>query len=222
MASSERARGPREPLKNPKEFFENQRAILPLPLKFRVSGSWSSIEDLDRAGEAHVDLLIERGTRTLIASSLTRDDLAAACARAEIHGAIAVDELRNGRAIFAMMMKDFETTMAALKETGDIEAAREKLYESVATFAFDRMLGLAAAASASASARKAAIAKHAKPSPKGLAKQAAFELFQSWQKSPRQYASTAAFARAVLDKYPDELCSQPVIEGWVRQWRKLG
>lgn len=42
----------------------------------------------------------------------------------------------------------------------------------------------------------------------------------AWRGNPTLYASSAAFARAMLDKYPDHLTSQPVIEGWVRQWRR--
>lgn len=219
MASSQGKRADREPRKAPKEFFENERAILP-PIEWKLRGRWSSMDDHDRAQQDRVDSLVAEGTRALMASTLTREELAAACARAEVHGAIAVDELRNGRLIFGAMMSDFTGTLSALRETGDIEAAKVRLSEAKQTFAFDKVLGLAAAASASAAARKAALAKHAKPSAKSRAKQAAFELFQTWEQHPLQYPSVAAFARSVLDKYPDELTSQPVIEGWVRQWRK--
>jgi hypothetical protein len=40
-----------------------------------------------------------------------------------------------------------------------------------------------------------------------------------WQSDPTLYRSAAAFARAMLDKYPT-LDSQPVIEQWVRGWKK--
>lgn len=41
-----------------------------------------------------------------------------------------------------------------------------------------------------------------------------------WQADPTMYPTAAAFARAMLDKYPDHLTSQPVIEKWVREWRE--
>lgn len=40
-----------------------------------------------------------------------------------------------------------------------------------------------------------------------------------WQSDPSMYPRTSVFARAMLDKYPDHLTSQPVIESWVRRWR---
>jgi hypothetical protein len=40
-----------------------------------------------------------------------------------------------------------------------------------------------------------------------------------WQSDPSMYPRTSVFARAMLDKYPDHLTSQPVIESWVRGWR---
>lgn len=43
--------------------------------------------------------------------------------------------------------------------------------------------------------------------------------WRKWRDSPSLYRSTANFARAMLDKYPDQLTSQPVIEQWVRDWR---
>ncbi|MEX8519891.1 MAG: hypothetical protein AB3X44_15375 [Leptothrix sp. (in: b-proteobacteria)] len=43
--------------------------------------------------------------------------------------------------------------------------------------------------------------------------------WEKWQREPSLYRSAAAFARVMLDKYPDHLTSQPVIEGWVRDWK---
>ncbi|RYD92037.1 MAG: hypothetical protein EOP50_13325 [Sphingobacteriales bacterium] len=43
--------------------------------------------------------------------------------------------------------------------------------------------------------------------------------WQRWRSDPSMYPRTSVFARAMLDKYPDHLTSQPVIESWVRAWR---
>lgn len=45
------------------------------------------------------------------------------------------------------------------------------------------------------------------------------ECWQSWRKYPDQYASKAAFARAMLDKC-EHLTSQKQIEDWCRTWEK--
>lgn len=43
--------------------------------------------------------------------------------------------------------------------------------------------------------------------------------WRQWRDNPSLYPSAASFARAMLDKYPDQLTSQPVIEQWVRDWK---
>lgn len=53
--------------------------------------------------------------------------------------------------------------------------------------------------------------------PKQLAKQQVRECWESWQSDPDRYNGKAAFARDMLSKY-EELKSQPVIEGWCREW----
>lgn len=53
--------------------------------------------------------------------------------------------------------------------------------------------------------------------PKQLAKQQVRECWELWQKEPSRYRGKAAFARDMLNKYED-LKSQPVIEGWCREW----
>lgn len=54
---------------------------------------------------------------------------------------------------------------------------------------------------------------------KQAAKAQVKEWWERWQQEPALYRSVAAFARAMLDKYPDNLTSQPVIEQWVRDWK---
>jgi hypothetical protein len=71
----------------------------------------------------------------------------------------------------------------------------------------------------SSKARRAALLGH-QASPAGNAKRIIRECWEAWNVCPGQYKSTAAFARAMLDKFPDELSSQPVIERWVRDWRR--
>lgn len=61
--------------------------------------------------------------------------------------------------------------------------------------------------------------KHAK-SPVRLAKDLAREMFDAWRAEPQQYASASAFARAMLDKFPDELRSEVVVTRWVREWKR--
>lgn len=43
--------------------------------------------------------------------------------------------------------------------------------------------------------------------------------WHKWQQDSSMYKGAAAFARAMLDKYPDHLTSQPVIEQWARDWK---
>lgn len=63
-------------------------------------------------------------------------------------------------------------------------------------------------------------AKRHASDPKQAAKAFIRQCWQDWQASPDSYRSTAAFARAMLDKFPDLLSSQPVIERWVRTWKQ--
>lgn len=67
-------------------------------------------------------------------------------------------------------------------------------------------------------ARAAGTARHAR-TPQAAAKVVVRECWQAWEATPSQYGGSAAFARAMLDKFPDELRSQQVIERWVREWR---
>lgn len=75
----------------------------------------------------------------------------------------------------------------------------------------------------SANARKGALARHSPDNPKNQkaqAKEAVRGCWQAWQSKPANYESTAAFARDMLDKHPDVLTRQEVIERWVRTWRE--
>ena len=62
-------------------------------------------------------------------------------------------------------------------------------------------------------------ARHAKD-PKRAARDFVYECWLAWNNEPEHYPSTAAFARSMLDKFPDTLKSQAVIAGWVRSWKR--
>lgn len=55
--------------------------------------------------------------------------------------------------------------------------------------------------------------------PKQIEKKFVYQCWQDWQKKPDSYNGKAAFARDMLAKY-ESLKSQPVIEGWCRDWEK--
>lgn len=61
--------------------------------------------------------------------------------------------------------------------------------------------------------------------PKQIAKARVWECWREWQSrkaaGPSPYKSKAAFARDMLEKYPD-LASQKVIEDWCREWERAG
>lgn len=71
---------------------------------------------------------------------------------------------------------------------------------------------------ASAAGATAARALHTSGK-KALARQQVKGCWDRWQQNPCEYPSVAAFAKGMLDKHPDELKSQPVVERWVRGWR---
>ena len=170
------------------------------------------------AQEAIIERLIAEAETELLARKLTRAQLVAACAHAEILGMVGADEAENISAHFGILLDDFLRTMQILEASGDIDEAHAKL--KGLSFNFEKILRLASAATLSTATRKAALARYAKPSPKNDAKAFVYECWLSWQGEPGEYPSTAAFARAMLEKFPDDLTSQPVIEGWVRGWRK--
>lgn len=61
-------------------------------------------------------------------------------------------------------------------------------------------------------------AKHAKD-PKQQAKELVRQMYFAWQERPSQYPTASAFARAMLDKFPDDLRSEIVVTRWVRAWK---
>lgn len=70
-------------------------------------------------------------------------------------------------------------------------------------------------------ARRAAHASHANR-PIAKARDHVRDCWVAWQTQPSQYKTTAAFARDMVDKFPDEITSPVTVERWVRQWRESG
>jgi hypothetical protein len=70
----------------------------------------------------------------------------------------------------------------------------------------------------SALARTAANARHAR-SPKAMAKLSVKECWHEWQKHPERYKGPTAFARDMLDKWPNDLVAVDVILRWIRDWK---
>lgn len=64
------------------------------------------------------------------------------------------------------------------------------------------------------------IKKDGKTKAKAAAKADVKAMWKLWQDDPARYKGKAAFARDMLSKFPDDLSSQPVIEGWCRDWEK--
>lgn len=69
----------------------------------------------------------------------------------------------------------------------------------------------------SARMSKAAAKRYSKD-PKQVIKAQVKEHWQRWKEQPNSYVHTTTFARAMQDKWPDELTSEPVICKWVREW----
>jgi hypothetical protein len=57
-------------------------------------------------------------------------------------------------------------------------------------------------------------------SDKGKAKKFVESCWKEWEQTPEKYADATAFARDMLDKFPDVLTSEVVVTRWVRNWRK--
>ncbi len=68
-------------------------------------------------------------------------------------------------------------------------------------------------------ARNAALSRH-RQSPKARVKNEVRNMWMNWRNKPSQYRSASAFARDMLDKFPDELSSQQTIQRWVTAWKK--
>ena len=72
---------------------------------------------------------------------------------------------------------------------------------------------------ASERASKRATSRHAKD-PKRGARDFVKERWQAWRRQPTLYKTAVAFAKDMLDKFPEVLTSEAVITRWVRFWDK--
>jgi hypothetical protein len=115
----------------------------------------------------------------------------------------------------------FEDVLAKLPDGSKVLAAVDSMLQrhgsSPAVQALSTLVRRADREARSGAATNAATARHRK-SPQGAAKSFVHECWAAWREHPRQFRSKAAFARAMLDKFPDTLASSQVIEGWVRAW----
>lgn len=66
-------------------------------------------------------------------------------------------------------------------------------------------------------AQDAANARH-RCSPQSKAKDFIRDCWVAWRSQPDQYPGPTAFARSMLEKFPDVLKSQDVVMRWVRMW----
>lgn len=73
--------------------------------------------------------------------------------------------------------------------------------------------------SRSARMSKAAATRYSRD-PKQAIKAQVKECWKRWQEKPTDYEGPTQFARAMVDKWPDDLKSEPVISRWVRGWNR--
>jgi len=89
--------------------------------------------------------------------------------------------------------------------------------------ALERLTAIVAhteSATKSAGGRKAAASRHAKAEVSEI-KQLVHSAWLRWKSGEgRSHASTAAFARFMLDKYYEQLTSTQVVEKWCRAWAR--
>jgi len=149
-------------------------------------------------------------------SELSRDDLVALCSRAEIYLLVLEFELDQSHELFRTFHQELSVCEYLLTRGGDPEITKGLL--EYINPSLVKLIELTQKATKSEAGRKAAMASHAS-GPKTDAKRAVKELWQEWQADPRRYRSVASFARDMLNKF-DELRSQPVVEGWAREWKR--
>ena len=177
-------------------------------------------EDLKRAQELAEEIAFTADN--LIKSDSSRQELAMKYADASVTLNRVKEELAQSRWLFTMFVKASNKAMKAVTDVGDPVEAQELLSggNDGNIFTFNKLIHLTHLASNSTAARRSAMARYAKGGPKSEAKAVVLDCWQRWSKCPKQYPSTAAFARSMMDKFPDDLKSQPVIERWVREWRR--
>lgn len=129
-------------------------------------------------------------------------------------------ELSACRKDFHDALGDVISAKRELRVASDIDKVIRSSNRKSWIFGINALLRSAHALQKSSLARRAAIERHSKDSPKSRAKAFVFDCFRRWQRRPLLYASTAAFARDMVDKQPEALTSTVVVERWVRAWRR--
>lgn len=169
----------------------------------------------DRYGEINSEADYNRVSSHL-ADELTRENTAEELALALAHHLIYVDELqsviREQRRLIQAQEAVTTRREGRIVELS-IQAATEVANKTAtkAAIAIRRNLSKVLASNA-------AKAKHAS-SAKAADKVVMREYWADWQDNPERYGGKAAFARDMLDKFPD-WCNSKVIEGFCRDWEK--
>ena len=143
-------------------------------------------------------------------------DIAALCSRAEVYLLVLEHELEQSRKLISDIRGEISLGGYLIGEHRNPENSEAML--KLLDPEILRLIEVARKASKSAAGRKAATARYARGGPKAEAKRTVEECWRDWQKQPERYSSVAAFARDMLEKFPDELRSQHVVEGWSRDW----
>lgn len=126
--------------------------------------------------------------------------------------AAAIGILKLDRSIACWRSNQFEAAMINLAWAGQFLAAADRADGLDTTYFFDR-------AHRRNQAQDRAKKLHL-TSAAAIGKKQVHDWWVSWRNKPEMYASTAQFARAMLDKFPDNLTSEAVIARWVRAWSK--
>jgi hypothetical protein len=167
---------------------------------------------------------IEAAKRQLRAKQLSKNELIDLCAA----GLVAGEELAATLNTFRQRVRGLPNgdrllhVLAGGASSGEdllavLASAKEIGADSFELNAMTAIVKHVDSAARSGVSRKAAFARHAQ-SPQQAAKEVIRECWEAWQAKPRQYKSKAAFARAMLDKFPDTLKSNQVVERWAREW----
>lgn len=170
---------------------------------------------LDGAGEINSEEDYNR-VSAMLAQELMRENTAEELALALAHHLIYEDELQaviREQECLVQTQEAVTTLRERLIIRQAVQAATEVASKNatLAAIAIRRNLPRKLASDA-------AKARHA-DSAKAQEKETMKAYWKDWQANPTRYRTTAAFARDMLEKFPD-WCNQKVIEGFCRAWRK--
>lgn len=115
-------------------------------------------------------------------------------------------------------LEEVDNAVGALHAGVDVDAGIHASVVAAQLFANASAIAEGRAIPKSTHARRGARAK-LWLDPRQLAKAEVRECWERWQRQPERYNGKAAFARDMLQKF-ESLKSQPVIEGWCREWER--